>query len=90
MNVTREFGEQIALQATYKRKFSGLCMASADDYRLYAEVCVALARKSSNPGDKARLLQIAQAWRELAARRDASQNKSTADAAQSKSPGAAD
>jgi hypothetical protein len=85
--VTTEFGEQTALQAAYKDKFSGLCMASADDYRLYAEVSVALARKSSNPGDKARLLQIAQAWRELAEKRDASQSKSTGDADQSKSPG---
>jgi hypothetical protein len=62
-------------------------MASADDYRLYAEVCVALARKSSNPGDKARLLQIAQAWRELAEKRGTGQHNSTGDANQSKSPG---
>jgi len=52
-------------------------MPSADDYRLYVEQCVALALKSSNPGDKARLLQMAQAWRDLAEKRDANQDKST-------------
>jgi len=62
-------------------------MASADEYRVYAKVCVALARKSSHPGDRARLLQIAQAWRELAEKREGSENKSTGDASQSKSPG---
>jgi len=41
-------------------------MASADEYYEYAKQCVALASKSSNPGDKARLLQMAQAWRDLA------------------------
>ena len=51
-------------------------MASADEYRDYAEQCVALASKSSNPGDKARLLQMAQTWRDLAAKDDAIQNKS--------------
>jgi hypothetical protein len=52
-------------------------MASADDYRVYVEQCVALASKSSNPGDKARLLQMAQAWRDLAEKWDTSRNKST-------------
>jgi hypothetical protein len=52
-------------------------MASADEYRLYVEQCVALASKSSHPGDRARLLQMAQAWRDLAEKRDANQDKST-------------
>ena len=52
-------------------------MPSADDYRLYVEQCVALALKSSNPGDKARLLQMAQAWRDLAEKWVAKRNKST-------------
>ena len=45
-------------------------MASVDEYLQYAEQCLALAAKSSNPGDKARLLQMAQAWRDLAGKRD--------------------
>jgi hypothetical protein len=45
-------------------------MASVDDYQRYAEQCLALALKSTNPADKARLLQMAQAWRDLAEKRD--------------------
>jgi hypothetical protein len=45
-------------------------MASVDDYLQYAEQCVALASKTSNPADKARLLQMAQAWRDLPEKRD--------------------
>jgi len=45
-------------------------MASVDDYLQYAEQCVALASKSSNPADKARPLQMAQAWRDLSDKRD--------------------
>jgi hypothetical protein len=45
-------------------------MASVDNYLQYAEQCVALAAKSSNPADKARLLQMAQAWRDLSEKRD--------------------
>jgi hypothetical protein len=45
-------------------------MASVDIYLQYAEQCVALAAKSSNPADKARLLQMAQAWRDLSEKQD--------------------
>jgi hypothetical protein len=45
-------------------------MASVDDYQRYAEQCVALALKSTSPADKARLLQMAQAWRDLSEKRD--------------------
>jgi hypothetical protein len=44
-------------------------MASIE-YLGYAEQCVALAAKSSNPADKARLLQMAQAWRDLAEKQE--------------------
>jgi hypothetical protein len=58
-------------------------MASVGKYLQYAEQCVALAAKSSNPGDKARLLQMAQAWRDLSTKRDDEQKEdpgsSTAD-----------
>ncbi|WP_327567275.1 hypothetical protein [Bradyrhizobium sp.] len=43
---------------------------AGDEYLRYAEQCIALAAKSSNPGDKARLLQMAQAWRDLSGQRD--------------------
>jgi hypothetical protein len=41
-------------------------MASADEYYEYVEQCIALASKCLHPGDRARLLQMAKAWRELA------------------------
>jgi hypothetical protein len=40
-------------------------MATVDNYLQ----CVTLAAKSTNPPDKARLLQMAQAWRDLSERR---------------------
>ena len=45
-------------------------MASVDNYLQYAEQCVVLASKASNLADKARLLRMAQAWRELSEKRD--------------------
>jgi hypothetical protein len=45
-------------------------MPSVDEYLQYAEQCLALAAKSSRAADKARLLQMAQAWRDLAEKRD--------------------
>ena len=45
-------------------------MPSVDEYLQYAEQCLALAAKSSHAADKARLLQMAQAWRDLAEKRD--------------------
>jgi hypothetical protein len=41
-------------------------MTSADDFHRYAAECVALAQQMSDPADKAHMLQMAQAWRELA------------------------
>jgi hypothetical protein len=48
-------------------------MASGDDYLQFADQCLALAATSSNPADKARLLQMAQAWCELSEKRAAEQ-----------------
>lgn len=45
-------------------------MALVDEYRRYAEECVALAHGLSDPADRARLLQMAQAWRDLAHKLD--------------------
>jgi hypothetical protein len=53
-------------------------MASVDEYLQYAEQCVALAAKSTNPGDKARLLQMAQAWRDLSGKRNNEHDKDPA------------
>lgn len=41
-------------------------MAPRDDYRRHAAACLALAQRTANPDDKARLLQMAQAWVALA------------------------
>lgn len=49
-------------------------MPSADDYRRFAAECVALAQHAANSDDKARLLQMAQAWRELAEKKETRQN----------------
>jgi hypothetical protein len=48
---------------------------AADAYLQYAEQCVALAARSSSPADKARLLQMAQAWRALAAKHENGKRK---------------
>jgi hypothetical protein len=53
-------------------------MVSVDEYLQYAEQCLALAARSANPADKARLLQMAQAWRDLAEKRDNDQKKEPA------------
>ncbi len=53
-------------------------MSSADEYYEYVEQCIALALKCVQPGDKARLLQMAKAWRELAEKLKASQNSDPA------------
>jgi hypothetical protein len=41
-------------------------MASAEEYRRFAAQCLALAQTAATSEDRARLLQMAQAWRDLA------------------------
>ncbi len=41
-------------------------MSSVEDYRGYAAECLRLAQNAADSGDKARLLQMAQAWQDLA------------------------
>ena len=41
-------------------------MTSADEFRRYAAECVALAQQMTDTADRAHMLQMAQAWRELA------------------------
>jgi uncharacterized protein YjiS (DUF1127 family) len=45
-------------------------MGSVNEYRRYADECLALAQALSDPADRARLLQIAKAWREMADKND--------------------
>jgi hypothetical protein len=40
-------------------------MTSADDYKSLAAECVRLAKATQNPGDKALLLAMADAWLKL-------------------------
>ncbi len=54
-------------------------MPLADDYRRYCAECLALAQTASDPNDRARLLQMAQAWRELAEKQDAKSGKGPSD-----------
>jgi hypothetical protein len=41
-------------------------MATAEQCRHHAAECLRLAQEAKTPEDRARLLQMAQAWRELA------------------------
>jgi len=50
-------------------------MASADEYYEYVEQCIVLASRCLHPGDKAHLLQMAKAWRDLAEKLEASQSR---------------
>jgi hypothetical protein len=43
-------------------------MAAADEYRGYAAECLRLAQEAKTDEDRARLLRMAQAWRDLAER----------------------
>jgi hypothetical protein len=49
--------------------------AADDDYLGNAAECLALAQRTTDPNDKARLLQMAQAWRELAQKRESLSKK---------------
>jgi hypothetical protein len=39
---------------------------AVDRYRQFAEKCVRVAQQTSNPNDKALLLEMAEVWRRLA------------------------
>ena len=45
-------------------------MARAQDYRRYAQECLALAERAADPGDRLRLVEMAQAFNEMAAKAD--------------------
>jgi hypothetical protein len=46
-------------------------MASREECLRYAAECLSLVQRASDPTDKAHLLRMAQAWRELADKQDA-------------------
>jgi hypothetical protein len=50
-------------------------MATSDDYRAYADQCVILAEKALDQADRLRLLAMAQAWRDMADKKDAAPDK---------------
>ena len=50
-------------------------MPSVEEYRVFAEQCFVLAQKATDPDDRARLIQMAQSWRELADRLQTRQTK---------------
>lgn len=47
-------------------------MGRAEDYRRYAAECLALAQRTENPNDRARLLDMAHAFNQLALKATAS------------------
>jgi hypothetical protein len=49
-------------------------MQEVDEYRTYAEDCRRMARTTSNPDDKRRLLEMATVWTLLAGEREAQIN----------------
>ena len=68
--VLEQFREAFEWNLIQKNQFSvssGLgLMSSANDYRRYAAECLALAERLSDSADKARLVQMAQAFLDLA------------------------
>jgi len=45
-------------------------MTSREEHLRYAQECAALAQKTSDPEARRRLLEMAQAWRDLADKRE--------------------
>jgi len=50
-------------------------MPSANDYRRYSAECLALAERAADPSDKAHLIQMAQAFLELANKQEQKDSK---------------
>lgn len=71
MKCSVEGGGTIYLRANFTGAFGGSGRVStADEYRRYAAECMALAERLTDPSDKSRLVQMAQAFLDLAERRD--------------------
>jgi hypothetical protein len=70
-----KFPDDVAERFIYARILLGPlgdsgCVSTADEYRRYAAECMALAERLTDPSDKSRLVQMAQAFLDLAERRD--------------------
>ena len=76
--MTAAFLEQKPLGEIAKETLGAFGMPSADEYYEYVEQCIALALRCVHPGDKARLLQMAKAWRELAEKLETKQENPAA------------
>ena len=50
-------------------------MASVEDYRRYAAECLRVAQQTENQTDKAMMIQMAETWRQLAEKAEASRNQ---------------
>ena len=50
-------------------------MARAEEYRRYAAECLALAQRAVDPNDRARLLEMANAFNDLAVKAAANNNQ---------------
>jgi primosomal protein N' len=57
-------------RSTFAQQGVSLGMATREDYLRHAAECVALARTAEDSDAKARLLEMAQAWRALADKAD--------------------
>jgi hypothetical protein len=53
----------------------GEAMPGAEDYRRYASECLKIAQRASDLGDRARLLELASAFNDLAAKLDAAKTR---------------
>ena len=51
-------------------------MPSPQEYRGHAMECLRLAQQAADPADKARLLQMAQSWQDLADKLEANEGAS--------------
>ena len=60
-------------------KEGNFCMASFYEFRRYSLNCLAFAESVSNPEDKARLIEMAQAFLELAIKQEERNLQSTDD-----------
>lgn len=60
----RKFGNPVYLRLL--ASMEGNEMPLAEDYRRYAAECLALAQQGTTPQDRARLLEMAHAFNELA------------------------
>ncbi len=57
------------------RDWKGVGVSPSEQYREYAAECLRLAQSAANEDDRARLVGMAQAWRELAGKLEKEEGK---------------